>query len=569
MTYEEILGKFRWGGYDLPEDCAERMGAHGFTDYALYQSPERNIREFYFSCCGHRAEISRRKRDAGYNADLAAVEHGKMVICPFCGQPTIAKHIGRLRGGDEGDFRSLREGRNVAILDACGDMLLISTGRIYRRWSPGESIFSGWPGVRELERPWPEAETWFIPWRRYALKPGEVHAWRKKEIWEHTCQVGHYWDPVKRPGPRPFPAASIMNRDPEDGQYTTVGVEALPKTALKYCAIDKYMAEKSYGGEWEDGVYGWDVVGYLLEAARHPQVEMLTKLGHIDVVEDLIWRKAHRQTLNWRAKRPNEFFRMTKTEYKAFREAHGTLAELEQWQSAKQYGVTLTEYFTEKQMLKGADANITTCAELAHICGVSLHTAASYAATHGGTGIWRDYITAAIKLDYDLSRRDVSMPKDLQRRHDQATAAVYLTENKEKSERYAKNRLPALRRKYEFTFDGLTIIVPKTGAEIIAEGKAMKHCVGGYADRHLLGKTTILFLRREEEPGKPFVTIEMNGEKLVQARGYMNDAGRKDTPQTRHPEFFATWLDWLQAGSPRLADGTPIIQKVDKEGKTA
>ncbi len=567
MTDEEILSKFRWGGYDLPEDCTERMGVHGFTNYAFYQSPERNIRVFYFSCCGERTEISRRKRDAGYNADLAAVEHGKMVICPFCGQPTIAKHMGRLPGGDEGDFPSLREGRNVALLDACGDMLLITTGRLYRRWSPGESIFSGWPGELELSYNWPEAETWFNHWRRYAMKPGEVRAWRKKEIWDTAALVGHYWDPVKRPGPRPFPAASIMNRDPEDGQYTTVGVDALPKTVLKYCAIDKYMAEKSYGGEWEDGVYGWDTVGYLLEAARHPQVEMLTKLGHINVVEELIWRKAHRQTLNWRANRPNEFFRMTKTEYKTFRAANGTLEELERWQSAKQYGVTLTEYFTEKQRLAGS--SVTTCVELAHICGTSLHTAVSYAIKNGGTGMWKDYIDAAQKLDYDLSRRDVSMPKDLQRRHDQATATVYVTKNEKKSKQYAKNRLPALRRRYEFTFDGLTIVVPKNGAEIITEGKAMKHCVGGYADRHLEGKTTILFLRREEDPEKPFVTIEMNGERLVQARGYANDAGQKDTPRTRHPEFFTVWLGWVQVGSPRMADGTPIIQKSSKEGKTA
>lgn len=566
MTDEEILSKFRWDGYDLPEDCAERMGAHGFTDYAFYQSPARNIRVFYFSCCGERAEISRRKRDNGYNADLADVEHGKMVICPFCGQPTIAKHMGRLRGGDEGDFPSLREGRNVAFLDACGDMLLISTGRLYRRWSPGESIFSGWPGEQELVYTWPEAETWFVPWRRYALKPGETHAWRKRGIWEYGCLVGHYWEPVKRPGPRPFPAASVMNRDPEDGQYTTVGVEALPKTALKYCAIDQYMAEKSYGGEWQDGVYGWDAVGYLLEAARHPQVEMLTKLGHIDVVEELIWREAHRQTLNWRAKRPNEFFRMTKAEYKQFRAANGTLAELEQWRRMKQFNIALTEYFTEKSRV----GDVYTCVELAQICGVSLHTAASYVAKNGGEiGTWKDYINAAQKLDYDLTRRDVAMPKDLQRRHDQATAAVYVTENEKKSEQYAKKRLPTLRRKYEFTFDGLTIIVPKTGAEIIAEGKAMKHCVGGYADRHLLGKTTILFLRREEKSEKPFVTIEMNGEKLVQARGYMNDIDTNTTPQTRHPAFFAAWLGWIQAGSPRLADGTPIIQKSDKGGKTA
>ena len=96
--------------------------------------------------------------------------------------------------------------------------------------------------------------------------------------------------------------------------------------------------------------------------------------------------------------------------------------------------------------------------------------------------------------------------------------------------------------------------------EIRAEGKWLHHCVGGYAGRHIEGKLTICFMRSVTDPGTPYVTIEMQGDKIIQAHGYKNDVG-KEGPRTVHKEFFDTWLAWVKAGSPRKKDGTPKIKK--------
>ena len=63
----------------------------------------------------------------------------------------------------------------------------------------------------------------------------------------------------------------------------------------------------------------------------------------------------------------------------------------------------------------------------------------------------------------------------------------------------------------------------------------LSHCVGGYADRHTNGKLSIMFLRRKDEPDKPYYTIEVGNDLTIrQCRGYKNNVistGGKEKPQ--------------------------------------
>ena len=114
--------------------------------------------------------------------------------------------------------------------------------------------------------------------------------------------------------------------------------------------------------------------------------------------------------------------------------------------------------------------------------------------------------------------------------------------------------------KYCFELDGLQIVFPQTAASIRYEGKVLRHCVGGYAKRHLEGVLTILFLRKCAAPDRPYVTVEMCGNSIGQVHGYGNDRGR-ESPLKTHREFFDVWLAWLKAGSRRDEDGTPILPR--------
>ena len=192
-----------------------------------------------------------------------------------------------------------------------------------------------------------------------------------------------------------------------------------------------------------------------------------------------------------------------------------------------------------------------------------------------GAGWWCDYIDAAEFLGYDLQNPVFLLPRDLKEHHDRATeaaTAVREAQLESKNREKERERCRKLAARYTYT-DGQYLIRPPVGAaEIVAEGKALKHCVGGYADRHINGRTTILFLRDRARTGRPLVTIEMNGNDIVQIHGWDDERSAcKDNPKCESPrklyeEFLDPWLAWLKAGSKRDKSGRPVLRKKRKTG---
>ena len=117
------------------------------------------------------------------------------------------------------------------------------------------------------------------------------------------------------------------------------------------------------------------------------------------------------------------------------------------------------------------------------------------------------------------------------------------------------------------------IPIPAGKNEILDEGRKLQHCVSGYADRHMNGTVTILFMREAKKPGVPWLTIEMDGNKLRQIHGFKNEGlyttkGRfAPDPREVYREFLDTWLDWLKKGSKRDKQGNPKLPR--KKGAAA
>ena len=129
----------------------------------------------------------------------------------------------------------------------------------------------------------------------------------------------------------------------------------------------------------------------------------------------------------------------------------------------------------------------------------------------------------------------------------------------------------SLEKLYGAEIDGFIIRAPKDRMEIMEEGIALAHCVGGYADRHMKAITTILFMRPVEEPDKPFLTIEMDGKTMRQIHGYKNEGlymkGGRFAPDPRevYRETLDRWLKWIANGSKRDKQGRPMLPKKKKE----
>ena len=98
--------------------------------------------------------------------------------------------------------------------------------------------------------------------------------------------------------------------------------------------------------------------------------------------------------------------------------------------------------------------------------------------------------------------------------------------------------------RYAWEHDGILIRPAASEQELRKEGSALHHCVATYAKRHAAGELTIFFIRRVEEPDKPWFTLNFNEKFLsvTENRGLHNCVR---TPEIE--AFEAAWLAWVRA----------------------
>lgn len=153
---------------------------------------------------------------------------------------------------------------------------------------------------------------------------------------------------------------------------------------------------------------------------------------------------------------------------------------------------------------------------------------------------YEDYLDMCIQLGKHMDDEMVYRPRELKRRHDEATEEcnrrkeeLQKMRDAEKAKRDAEKMrekypgyediLQEVKQKYEYAGEKYLIMVPKDFAEITAEGMALHHCVGNterYFDRIVSRETYICFLRQQSSPEEPFYTIEVEpGGTIRQHRG--------------------------------------------------
>ena len=104
-----------------------------------------------------------------------------------------------------------------------------------------------------------------------------------------------------------------------------------------------------------------------------------------------------------------------------------------------------------------------------------------------------------------------------------------------------------LRKQWQEYQNELFCVINPSYEEIKEEGEALRHCVGGYAESHLLGDTSIMCLRKKEEPKKPFYTIEIKNNAVVQIHGFANKW------LGNNPEAIPFVADWLKVNNIKCA----------------
>ena len=148
---------------------------------------------------------------------------------------------------------------------------------------------------------------------------------------------------------------------------------------------------------------------------------------------------------------------------------------------------------------------------------------------------YRDYLEICEKLDYVLKNSFVKYPKDIQKAHDKVAKRL-----KNKADTKERRDFAAVYKsiagQFDFEQDGMKIVYPSIPDDVVREGHALHHCVGGYTGRVADHECVILFLHQCTDESKPFYTIEIHGNKPVQVRGSGNCAA---TPEV--DKFIRAW----------------------------
>ena len=139
---------------------------------------------------------------------------------------------------------------------------------------------------------------------------------------------------------------------------------------------------------------------------------------------------------------------------------------------------------------------------------------------------------------------------ELQRIEQEERRRLWAMKEEERHKELEKKmeKLDKERAKLNYEEEDFLIRLPEKLSEIVTEGSVLRHCVGGYTDTHASGSSTIMFLRKTSEPDKPFYTIEVRNNSIIQIHGFGNRW------LGCNPEAIPTVARWLKKNNIHCAD---------------
>lgn len=481
------------------------------------------------------------------------------VQCPLCGKIVIVKEL-RYSGGRD----NLSRYRRAVVLRWYRGALwarAYACGKHYSK-DKGYSLTGG-----------PKSKLVGV----YRFKPGLAEGTTRDWYWDCPFSSIERQDGPLVKGHWNIHSPFTANAEYGVG-YDVIGLEEVQKSPFRYCMAEEAKRKTD------------KFLQFLTACCFYPrQIEMLMKAGMSDVVLDLVERGVkHAAVINWDEPSPVKAFKVSRQDMKAFLDTNRNIEIMELHKRLKgripmdECAGWLADGLYVKGTFQAAKKwNLAPEKLMRYLAGqVGCAQYGGMSSLSSALRSWKDYLTAAEAMNYPLHRENVLLPKKLGEAHDKATAQhrERMARERQAAQR-EKDRLIAatcaerkakLEEKYSFALDGYVIRVPESGEEILDEGRKLKHCVGGYADRHMNGSVTILFMREAKKPNVPWLTIEMSGNKLVQIHGFDNEGmysakGRfASDPREVYRGFLDTWLDWLGKGSKRGKDGRPILPRKRK-----
>ena len=300
---------------------------------------------------------------------------------------------------------------------------------------------------------------------------------------------------------------------------------------LKYSQLDAYIRLTDGGG---------DALKYIELYHKHPQVEYLMKMGLWNIIDEGLSKRSFNNLFEWRGQTPQKLLGVpvNKNDMLALSALATDINTLKlSLYLKKNTKLSLAELACKRKEIEKL-SYYDSCARFERLkkAGISVESALNYIKKQDketARGLyyilidWSDYMHDCQKLGLDMTDTAIAKPRNLQCAHQNVVTQLKIKADELLNKQIAK--LLKTRKRYNFSDGGLMARVAASAEELIAEGDALHHCVGTYADKHAKGQCTIILIRKQSEPDEPYYTMELSTRgTIVQVRGDHNRGMTKD-----------------------------------------
>lgn len=291
---------------------------------------------------------------------------------------------------------------------------------------------------------------------------------------------------------------------------------------------------------------------FLKKAVAYPQIEMLLKMGHYGFAADFIYRHVS-YSVNASEKKPHRFFGIQPEEWRFLLPRGLDNGELAMMQHLHEHQISYKQrielflwcrqhdvksYLVHTPLQMMTPAKMMGYVQKQYALLKDPHTDRGQSRYERLKEVLReygDYLRLCQCEDCNMKDSAILYPKNVKKAHDRLIKRIKVRENKAKQEKFQR-ALERLGHQLDFEYEGLAIMQPARMEDLVAEGKALSHCVGGYIDSMADNQCVILFIRRKAELEKPFYTVEVQNDQVRQVKGFKNGSA---TPEVE--EFMAVW----------------------------
>jgi len=303
--------------------------------------------------------------------------------------------------------------------------------------------------------------------------------------------------------------------------------------ALKYTGLKEFIDHKINKSVHSHSVAITDIINYIRYQSMYPVVEQLCKRGFVNTLEDEIYHRVNNgkmMSIDLSQRKVSDAVGLPERLIKIYLKDSDYHSRLERFKALYRLDPNVREDDIAWLELYGVEAN--QVADVMHESQMSIMRLCEYLEhvrinqcfePKAAITDWRDYLHAAKTIEVDLTDNKARYPSSLKREHDRAVAKQKLVLDAKKDE-FFQAETERYGRLYSYKTEEYMIIPPKDMKDLFEEGRKLNHCVGSYSDRIVEGKTCIMFIRKTDEPDKPYFTIEINQSNsyVVQLRANSN-----------------------------------------------